>query len=283
MAQLVVPARSRRLRSPWWGWGPLAGSVVALIPALPISLLLSLVALLAVLLTDDSAPHRRLTLRLVVGWIALQAIVMLVGGALWSSFHLTLPKPLRYDQRHRHPESKETSSAEKTTYLLILTSASILWAGSPTSHGYTTTGCRWGTKSPTISTRNVHGTYNSALYSARSNINARTPVTLNTTYEGALWWAWDGSYGSSGWEGISSWSCRSGKVTGANSRVNETYLAGAPSGQIKVVWLHELSHVFGLGHVNSKKRVMYTSASEAYRNGVRSLTSDEIAGYRNLY
>lgn len=87
MAQLVVPARSRRLRSPWWGWGPLAGSVVALIPALPISLLLSLVALLAVLLTDDSAPHRRLTLRLVVGWIALQAIVMLVGGALWSSFH----------------------------------------------------------------------------------------------------------------------------------------------------------------------------------------------------
>ncbi|MDO5083631.1 MAG: matrixin family metalloprotease [Arachnia propionica] len=173
----------------------------------------------------------------------------------------------------------------RTTRLLILavTTAAILSTGSPASHGYTATGCRWGTKSPTISTRNVHGKYSTAFYSAQSNINARTPVTLNTTADGALWWAWNGNYGSSGWEGLSSWGCRSGKVTGGNSRVNNTYLAGAPSGQIKVVWLHELSHVFGLGHVNSKKRVMYTSASEAYKNGVRSLTSDEIAGYRHLY
>ena len=51
---------------------------------------------------------------------------------------------------------------------------------------------------------------------------------------------------------------------------------------MRVLWLHELSHVWGLGH-STINTVMYTSASSAYYNGVRYLTSDDINGYNSLY
>lgn len=130
---------------------------------------------------------------------------------------------------------------------------------------------------------NVSGIYSAPFLSARADINAKTPVNISTTEEGALWWASSGTYGNTGWEGLATWTCSGGKATGANSKLNNTVLAGKPAARIKVVWLHELSHVFGLGHSNSKSRVMYTSASEAYLSGVRTLTSDEIAGYNYLY
>lgn len=164
--------------------------------------------------------------------------------------------------------------------------ASILYLFSliaPEANAFTTTGCKWGTTSPTISTQNVSGIYITPFANARNDINSLTPVTLNTTADGAFWWAWNGKYGATGWEGLATWTCSSGKVTGANSKLNDYYLASAPSARIKVVWLHELSHVFGLGHVTTVTRVMYSSASTAYNNGVRTLTADETNGYNYLY
>jgi predicted Zn-dependent protease len=65
-----------------------------------------------------------------------------------------------------------------------------------------------------------------------------------------------------------------------------TYLPSSSNSHVprlKVVWLHELGHSIGLGHVSTLKRVMYTSASDAYFAGVTSLTSDEIAGVNSIY
>ena len=67
-------------------WIVLALSVVALIPALPISLGLSLVALVLVLQTRRNVPHWRWGLLAVLIWIGIQLVVTAVGIASWLSF-----------------------------------------------------------------------------------------------------------------------------------------------------------------------------------------------------
>ena len=56
-------------------WIVLALSVIALIPALPISLGLSLVALLLVLPTRRDVPHRSRGLLVVLIWLGIQGLV----------------------------------------------------------------------------------------------------------------------------------------------------------------------------------------------------------------
>ena len=67
-------------------WIVLALSVVALIPALPISLGLSLVALVLVLQTRRNVPHRRRGLLAVLIWIGIQVVVTAAGIMSWLSF-----------------------------------------------------------------------------------------------------------------------------------------------------------------------------------------------------
>ena len=67
-------------------WILLALSVVTLIPALPISLGLSLVALVLVLQTRRNVPHRRRWLLVVLIWIGIQVFVIVAGIASWLSF-----------------------------------------------------------------------------------------------------------------------------------------------------------------------------------------------------
>lgn len=79
---------ARGLRSPAWIATPLALSVVALVPAFPVSLGLTAVALLAVLLTRPRLPHRRKYLWAVLGWLLIQAACAVVGTLVWSSWAL---------------------------------------------------------------------------------------------------------------------------------------------------------------------------------------------------
>ena len=67
-------------------WIVLALSVVTLIPALPISLGLSLVALVLVLQTRRDVPHRRRGLLAVLIWIGIQLVVTAAGIASWLPF-----------------------------------------------------------------------------------------------------------------------------------------------------------------------------------------------------
>jgi len=87
MQQYKVTEHSARgLSSLAWVWVLLALSVVALIPALPISLGLSLVALVLVLQTRRNVPHRRWGLLAVLIWIGIQVVVTAVGIMSWLSF-----------------------------------------------------------------------------------------------------------------------------------------------------------------------------------------------------
>ena len=82
----VTEQSTRGLSSLTKVWIVLALSVVALIPALPISLGLSLVALVLVLQTRRDVPHWRRGLLAVLIWIGIQLVVTAAGIASWLSF-----------------------------------------------------------------------------------------------------------------------------------------------------------------------------------------------------
>lgn len=82
----VTTQPGRGLSAASWVWTPLIASIVALVPALPISLALSLAALALALLTRADAPHRRWAIRAVLIWIGIQFIVILIGSLSWQSF-----------------------------------------------------------------------------------------------------------------------------------------------------------------------------------------------------
>lgn len=69
----------------------------------------------------------------------------------------------------------------------------------------------------------------------------------------------------------------------ARSRINKHYTSNSNKTNIKVIWEHEICLGLGLDHVSSIKRVMYNSASAAYKNGITKLTADEKAGINKLY
>ncbi|WP_289093880.1 matrixin family metalloprotease [uncultured Bifidobacterium sp.] len=153
------------------------------------------------------------------------------------------------------------------------------------AHAYTYSGSRFSSKSTTVTVNELMtGNYVTAINQAASDINSNTDVTFYTSNTGASWSALTQNYGATGWEGQSTWSYGvSGYTSLASSKINTYYIpSNTPVAQMRVLWLHELSHVWGLGHSNINT-VMYTSASAAYRNGVRYLTSDDINGYNSLY
>lgn len=116
------------------------------------------------------------------------------------------------------------------------------------ANAYTTTGSKWPATSLRIDYRYVNGGFRTGLNS------------------------------------YANWSNFLGATTACNMRVNQYYLSGSePTARLKVVWAHEAGHCLGLNHVAESNRVMYSSASRAYFNGVRGLTADEINGINALY
>lgn len=73
-------------------------------------------------------------------------------------------------------------------------------------------------------------------------------------------------------------------VTWARSKVNTAYIPVSTTvSRIKILWLHELCHVWGLGHTTNPRTVMYWNVATPYANGISSLTSDEINGINSIY
>lgn len=150
---------------------------------------------------------------------------------------------------------------------------------------YTYSGSHWPTKTKSVTISNtVTGNYQTSLTQAVNNINTATHVNFSTTTASSGWTAQAHNFGATGWEGRATWNRNMlGFTTSAFSNINMHYIpSGVSINRMRVLWLHELSHVWGLGH-SSINTVMYTSASQAYRNGVQWLTLDDINGYNTLY
>lgn len=156
------------------------------------------------------------------------------------------------------------------------------------AYAYQKTGQKWGSKTQTVYLdSSVKGAYLTGAKSAIVNYDNSTDAVMkqSTTQSKLPWKAAVKRVANSGWEGRSEWNYNktTNKITSATSTINSYYCSGYSSAQLKVIWLHEFGHVWGLAHSVRKDRVMYTSASAAYKNGVRSLTSDEISGINALY
>lgn len=172
--------------------------------------------------------------------------------------------------------------------LIFSLGASFLLLPSQPAYAYTLSTSRWssGTRQIDGQRSSVKDNYLESLKQAAANYNSSTDVSLKviTSIRGGNWHAKVYAYGNTGWEGRSTWFLNGGKTSSAVSEINATSASTYTVARLKVLWLHELAHVWGLGHVPSMKRVMYASASDAYLyGGVRSLTSDEIAGINSLY
>lgn len=157
----------------------------------------------------------------------------------------------------------------------------------PDAGAYTRSGCTWDSPSQKIETSGVGASYIGGLRYAKENYNARTDVELTLTKaDGPRWTAATGDYGATGWEAIANWNsnCETSGTYICRMRVNKYYVpATAGAARHKVIWAHEMGHCLGLNHVSASNHVMYTSASTAYRAGVRGLTADEVTGINALY
>ena len=151
---------------------------------------------------------------------------------------------------------------------------------------YAKTGHTWSSSSRNVLIlSSVTGTYKTQLTSSIADYNAIRDVKMSvTSIANNPWKASLVRNSSVNWEGITytKWNA-SGKLTSAICQLNRHYCDSYTAARKKVVWLHELGHGWGLGHVASTKRVMYKSASAAYKAGVHALTSDEINGINALY
>lgn len=167
---------------------------------------------------------------------------------------------------------------------VLVATVAFAMAGLGPASAYTTTGCDWGTLNINVDGSYTSGYFSTGLDQAISNYYGSTNLYLRRqNSSGNSFTAQNSNYGATGWEGNTNWSCFFGTTNSATARLNMYYLQSAPTARLKVVWLHELGHGLGLGHVSSAYRVMYTSASAAYNNGIRSLTSDETSGINALY
>lgn len=198
--------------------------------------------------------------------------------------------PEKRPRRYWAPGSDVHSRTQRRRPVAAMASAIALVSGlvlAPTSaSAYTTTGCKWSSPNLTIDVSLTNGVFRTAINSALNNYTLGTDVNLtSTTSTGPSFTARNTNYGATGWEGQNYYVCPFGNTTSSQARINQYYLFGTSDqeGRIRVVWLHEIGHGLGLHHVTSSSRVMYTSASQAFFNGVRNLTSDEVAGINSLY
>ena len=167
--------------------------------------------------------------------------------------------------------------------VLALAAAAMIPASSASAWVAESGNCTWSTSSIQLGVGGTSGTYRDTLKAARDNYNATTDVTITvTTSSSPAWQAYATNLGATGWEGQETRLCLSHKIH-SSMRMNTHYAGSRTATNKKVIWLHEIGHGLGLGHVSSAYRVMYKSASEAYSNGITSLTSDEKAGINALY
>lgn len=154
----------------------------------------------------------------------------------------------------------------------------------PDAQAYSYSNSHWSSKSQVVTLLGtVKGNYLAAAKQAVSNINSATKVSFSAGSR-LSWQATSQNYGKTGWEGESSYTFLvSGYTKTAISKVNTYYIgSSSPVARRRVLWLHEFSHVWGLGH-SSPNTVMNSSASAAYSRGVRYLTADDIQGINSRY
>lgn len=180
-------------------------------------------------------------------------------------------------------------------FLLILGVSSAIPTHS--AYAYATVKAKWDSPIQMIRAYgDVSGSYSTALNQAIDNYNTQTHVHLSRNNNGKML-AKAAYYGNLGWGGVAKeqvsaagYTKRDGitypyqRITWADVMVNKNIIGpSSPVGKIRLVWLHELGHAWGLEHSKYVHSVMYPYVDQSYKSGAEYLTTDDVRGINSKY
>ncbi|WHS50226.1 matrixin family metalloprotease [Rothia sp. SD9660Na] len=135
---------------------------------------------------------------------------------------------------------------------------------------------------------NMNEKYRLAAITAGISYCLNTHITVHADIHpgGSRFTASHGNFGKTGWEARATWRTgfRSNIIKSGSIHMNEAYCNSMNGLNLRVVTMHEIGHLLGLGHSKLQNAIMYTSASHAFlRHNTFTPTNDDKAGLRKLY
>ncbi|OZG56501.1 hypothetical protein AEAE_0989 [Aeriscardovia aeriphila] len=180
-------------------------------------------------------------------------------------------------------------------FLIILGVSSAIPTHS--AYAYSTYPAKWDSSIQMIRAYgDVSGVYSTALNQAIDNYNTQTHVHLSRNnngkmlaqaryYGGTNWIGFkDGSQNVAGYTNSDADKYPRKRITWADVMLNKSIIRpSTPIGKVRLIWLHELGHAWGLGHSDYVHTVMYANADQSYKSGVEYLTTDDVRGINSKY
>lgn len=170
-----------------------------------------------------------------------------------------------------------------TASLLIASLAAVLPATG--ANAYVLIGTKWPSGSQQYE-NNATSAYVSSATAAISSWNSSTQLNLQGSSSAQPLRLFVVNYGAAGYDGVTliTVNALTGYFYKADVTLNTHYASSFPTNRKRAVWVHEIGHGVGLGHVSSGKQLMNSCASCVYSSyGYYTPQSDDIAGANFLY
>lgn len=176
-----------------------------------------------------------------------------------------------------------------TAAATCLATAALVAAPASSAQAWVSEGCKMGTRNVTYQSSQPTAYATAVSASVTSWNNSTSVLTLSKVSSGGKIAVVVGGYGSTGWDGLTSYQCTIGYFDGqVLARINRTYTDSYSTNKRRSVITHELGHSIGLAHNNARAcdvmAVMYYETQGRYDScNVYTPRADDITGINALY